>query len=104
MRSRLVHLVAGVAALATGSMAAPSWADPATEVLAGGCANCHGPGGRSPGPIPSIAGVPAAVLEAQLLAFRADQVPGTTVMTRLTKGFSEAELKILAAWFAGQKR
>jgi len=104
MRSRLVHSIGVVAALVAGSIAAPASADPATEVLAGGCANCHGPGGRSPGPIPPIAGVPAAVLEAQLLAFRADQVPGTTIMGRLTKGFSEAELKAVAAWFAGQQR
>jgi cytochrome c553 len=93
-------VIAALVALAAGSAVA----DPATALLAGGCANCHGPGGRSPGSIPGIAGVPAAVLEAQLLAFRGDQIPGTTVMNRIAKGFSEAELKALAAWYAAQPR
>jgi cytochrome subunit of sulfide dehydrogenase len=75
-----------------------------TIMLAGGCATCHGPDGRSPGEIPAIAGVPAEVLEGQLLAFRADEVPGTTVMTRIAKGFSPDELKALAAHFANQTR
>ena len=32
----------------------------AVQVLAGPCASCHGPDGRSPGAIPSIAGLPEA--------------------------------------------
>lgn len=70
-------------------------------VLAGSCANCHGPDGRSPGQIVSIAGLPEAVLLAQLKAFKSDTPPpGTTVMNRLAKGYTDEQLSALAAHFA----
>ena len=79
-------------------------ADAATAVLAGSCANCHGTDGRSPGPIPPIAGMPFAVLKAQLDSFRAGETQGATVMTRIAKGFTEAELQTLARHFADMKK
>jgi cytochrome subunit of sulfide dehydrogenase len=69
--------------------------------LAESCAACHGPDGRAEAGIPPLAGNPEAVMRAQLLAFRNDEIPGATVMPRLARGFSEEELKALAAWFAG---
>ncbi len=70
-------------------------------VLAGPCANCHGTDGRSPGGIPSIAGRPANVLSAQLKAYKAETPPpGTTIMNRLVKGYSDAQLDALAQHFA----
>jgi sulfide dehydrogenase cytochrome subunit len=70
-------------------------------VLAGPCANCHGPDGRSPGPIPSIAGRPEAALAEQLKAFKSDNPPpGTTVMGRLAKGYSDDQIAALAAHFS----
>lgn len=75
--------------------------DPATvQVLAGPCANCHGPDGRSPGAIPSIAGLPEDAAVRQMLAFRDDTDPSATVMPRLMKGFDEDEIRALARWFA----
>lgn len=75
--------------------------DPATvQVLAGPCANCHGPDGRSPGAIPSIAGLPEDAAVRQMLAFRDDADPSATVMPRLMKGFDEDEIRALARWFA----
>jgi cytochrome c553 len=71
-------------------------------VLAGSCANCHGTDGRSPGVIiPSIAGRPDAVLRDKLKAFKADTAPpGTTIMHRLVKGYSDEQLDSLAAYFS----
>lgn len=70
-------------------------------VLAGPCANCHGTDGRSPGQIVSIAGRPEAVLLAQLKAFKSDTPPpGTTIMNRLAKGYSDEQLSALAAHFS----
>jgi cytochrome subunit of sulfide dehydrogenase len=69
--------------------------------IAVNCANCHGTGGRLQTAIPSIAGKPESVLHAQLLAFRANGIPGATVMPRLVKGYSEEELVALARYFAG---
>lgn len=78
-------------------------ADATTELLAAGCANCHGPDGVSPGAMPTIAGASLDVLKATLLAFRNDEAAGTTVMVRLAKGFSEDELIALAEHFASLK-
>ena len=70
-------------------------------ILAGACANCHGTDGRSPGGIPSLAGRPASVLQAQLLAYKSESPPpGTTIMNRLAKGYSDSEIEALAQHFS----
>lgn len=81
---------------------APTTSHPSTQValMASSCANCHGTDGKLAGAIPAIANRPAGVLEAQLLAFKQDQQPNTTVMNRIAKGFSDEELKALAEYFA----
>lgn len=90
-------LLAGAAPLT--ATAAQSTFD--VTVLAGACANCHGTDGRSPGGIPSIAGRPESVLLGHLKAFRAETPPpGTTIMDRLTKGFSEQQIEALARHFS----
>jgi sulfide dehydrogenase cytochrome subunit len=72
------------------------------SILAGTCANCHGTDGRATGAIPSLAGRPASTLEALLRAYKSDSPPpGTTVMNRLAKGYSDEELAALARHFAG---
>ncbi|GAA0283956.1 c-type cytochrome [Rhodovulum strictum] len=70
------------------------------SVLAGVCANCHGPDGHSRGAIPGIAGKPYVAQLALLQAFKADSIPDTTVMNRLAKGYSDAELDALARHFS----
>lgn len=101
LRAALVAIAGGSMLLAaTAAVAAP---DPATALLAAGCANCHGPDGHSPGAMPTIGGASLDVLKAKLLAFRNDDAPGTTVMVRIAKGFSEAELMALAEHFASLK-
>lgn len=102
VRAACIAILAGAAMILP---AKPSVAaDAATSVLAGSCANCHGTDGRSPGPIPPIAGMPFAVLKAQLESFRAGETQGATVMTRIAKGFTEAELQTLARHFADMKK
>jgi cytochrome subunit of sulfide dehydrogenase len=73
-------------------------------VLAGPCANCHGTDGRTKGPIPSIAGRPAATIQAMLKAYKSDTPPpGTTIMNRLVKGYSDEQIEALAKYFAAIK-
>lgn len=74
------------------------------EVLAASCANCHGTDGHSSGAIPRIGGRPQTVLARQLRAFKAGTVDGTTVMTRIAKGYSDAQLDALARYFAERLR
>lgn len=91
-----------LAILALGIPVGATAAEVSTEVLAAGCAACHGPEGRSPGAIPGIAGMPYDKLADSLKAFQAGTAE-STVMTRLTKGFSDAELERLARYFAERK-
>lgn len=64
------------------------------------CANCHGIEGRREGPIPAIAGKPALLLASKLRDFKADKVANATVMPRLVKGLTEAEIDQVAAYFS----
>ncbi|MBM3567157.1 MAG: cytochrome c class I [Alphaproteobacteria bacterium] len=84
-----------------GPPAAPS-PMPAADVLAGPCYLCHGTQGRSPGAHQSIAGTPATTLAKALRDFRSGDKAGT-IMQRIAKGYSDAEIDVLAAYFAAQK-
>ena len=68
-----------------------------------GCYGCHGPGGTGAGGIPAIAGRDAAELRAQMLAFRANERPGT-IMGRIARGYTDAEIAALAEHFAQIRR
>jgi sulfide dehydrogenase cytochrome subunit len=73
-------------------------------VLAGPCANCHGTDGRTRGAIPPLAGRPAATISAMLKAYRNDPPPpGTTIMNRLVKSYSDEQIEALAKYFAAIK-
>ena len=70
------------------------------SVLAGSCANCHGPDGNGSAGIPPLRGLPESYLSARLLAFHEGMVADTTVMTRLMKGYDRPQIEALAKWFA----
>lgn len=69
--------------------------------LAATCAQCHGTDGRAPpgSAIATLAGMPAPYLVEQMTAFKNGVRPGT-VMPQLAKGFSDAQIVQLAAYFA----
>ena len=73
--------------------------------LAATCANCHGTDGRAAegAGVPGLAGMPRDYLAAQLKAFKAGTRPAT-VMHQLSKGFSDAQIEQMAAYFAAQKK
>ncbi|MCE8034014.1 MAG: c-type cytochrome [Halomonas sp.] len=70
------------------------------NLMASACANCHGTDGRLVGSVPTLAGRPAAVLEARLLAFKHNETTDATIMDRIAKGFTDEELAALAGHFA----
>jgi sulfide dehydrogenase cytochrome subunit len=85
------------AALLPGSAA---WADERGSQLAGACQGCHGAAGQGSEGIPLLAGNSTrAELEAMLKAFRANERPGT-VMGRIARGYSDAEIAALAQYYA----
>lgn len=75
------------------------------SVLAGTCANCHGPDGRAPqgSPLPGLRVHSADYLQQRLLAFKSGQVQDATVMTRLMKGYDTTQIQALAEWFAAKE-
>ena len=72
--------------------------------LAATCANCHGTDGRPRGDkIPPLAGMKADVMREALDDFRSGRQPGT-VMPQIAKGYTEAQLRLVAAYFAAQPK
>jgi cytochrome c553 len=70
--------------------------------LAATCANCHGTNGQALGAMAPLAGMPADRLLALLAGYRSGSTPAT-VMHQISKGYSEAQLKLIAEHFAAQK-
>ena len=75
------------------------------SALAATCANCHGTQGQavSNAAVPGLAGMPAAYLAEQMRAFRGGSRPAT-VMHQIAKGYNDAQIDALAAYFAAQPR
>lgn len=91
----LAALVAGVlvAADAAGAATAPPGAQ--------SCSGCHAMPARADAAIPALAGRGAdAIAEAMLGFQRGEGSP--TVMDRIARGFTEPEIRAIAAWIAGR--
>lgn len=71
--------------------------------LAATCANCHGTNGVSKGEVVSLAGLPAERIVASMAAFKAGSAPAT-VMHQIAKGYTDDQIKLVAAYFAAQKK
>ncbi len=81
----------------------PPQSSATVAVLAASCVSCHGPDGRSVTVIPSIAGQSEKRLLERLQAFKAGTAPDATIMTRLIKGYDDAQIRALARWFSEVK-
>ncbi len=70
---------------------------------ASACSGCH-PADRKVAiaAMPSLAGRNPAEIVAAMQAFRSGARP-STVMDRIAKGFSDAEVEAIAAWFGAQR-
>ncbi len=71
------------------------------SVLADACAACHGTDGKSPSTIPSIQGKSADYMRQRLMAFKSGEREGT-VMNRIAKGYSDAEIAAIATYLANK--
>ena len=75
----------------------------AVRGMAATCTHCHGTDGRSVGITPSLAGVDKGYMAQQMKDFKAGKRPGT-IMHQLAKGYTDAQIEQIAAYFAAQKR
>jgi cytochrome subunit of sulfide dehydrogenase len=75
------------------------------RALAATCANCHGTNGVAvpSANVPGLAGMPASYIVEQMKGFKSGARPAT-VMHQLAKGYSDAQIDQIAAYFAAQKR
>ncbi len=75
------------------------------RTLAATCSSCHGTDGHTVAgaAVPGLAGRPAAEVAGLLRAFkRGERSP--TVMHQIAKGYDDAQIDALAAYFAAQPR
>ena len=118
------HILAAlVISVMSFSFTSPVAADGASaEMLSNTCLGCHGPGGVSLGPAtPTISGMSEIYIIGAMLAYKYDNdedkveeiiesdpdfedveffARTSTVMNRISKGYSEAEIKLIAEHFA----
>jgi cytochrome c553 len=94
-----------IAVVATMMLAAPAFASGPIATgarLAATCTGCHGTNGATAGTaLPSLAGQSKEALLASLQAFKSGS-RSATIMTQITKGYSDEQLAQLAAFFAAQ--
>jgi cytochrome c553 len=84
--------------------AAPAAPAQEAQKLAAACAICHGTDGRpATKDLVPLAGLPREHIASQMRAFRDGQRPAT-VMHQIAKGYTDAQIDALAAWFSAQKR
>jgi sulfide dehydrogenase cytochrome subunit len=73
--------------------------DASSELIALVCNGCHGYDGVSQGAVPSLKGLPADYMVEAMREFRAERRPAT-IMGRIARGYSEAEIAGVARYFS----
>jgi len=66
------------------------------------CSGCHGTDGDSQGSAPSLQGEGAETLKKMLMDYKTDKRAGT-VMNRIAKGYSDAEIAAVSEYFSRLK-
>jgi sulfide dehydrogenase cytochrome subunit len=98
LATRIAIAAAMVAMACTGTHAA----SPEPPPGASSCSGCHPANAGVEAAMPRLAGRNAAELVAQMQAFRAGQLQ-PTVMDQIAKGFTDEEIRAIAAWYAQQR-
>lgn len=97
---------AALAALASALLAAAPAAfaqDPLlARNLAATCANCHGTNGNARGDMKPLAGLSAEKILAAVADYKSGAQPAT-IMHQISKGYTDDQIKLIAAFFAAQK-
>ena len=85
------------------SFAAPNVTDKGVAAMAANCAMCHGTRGRpAPGSsVAALAGRPAQDIVDAMKAFKEGKREAT-IMHQVAKGYSDAEIAAIAAYFTRQ--
>jgi cytochrome subunit of sulfide dehydrogenase len=90
------------AAIGVASIAAAVVASAEPPAGAVSCSGCHPASTRVMSPVPRLHGLEQAAIVRAMQDFRSGQ-RAATVMDRIAKGFTDAEIQAIAAWFATQR-
>jgi cytochrome subunit of sulfide dehydrogenase len=93
------RLVAGL--LAAGAGLAQAQDANLGRNLAATCANCHGTNGQARGDSKPLAGVSAEKIIAAIADYKSGAQPAT-IMHQISKGYTDDQIKLIAAYFAAQ--
>jgi cytochrome subunit of sulfide dehydrogenase len=96
----LPAFVAAVTVLLSVTAALAGSLDP--PVGASACSGCHPTSSAAEASVPALAGRDAQQIVTQMRAFRSGQ-RDATVMDRIAKGYSEAEIEAIANWYQAQR-
>lgn len=86
---------AAVALVLSAASAMAQSPEPNASLIAANCAVCHGAGGAGAGDIAKINDKTPAQIAESMRAFRDDKKP-STIMGRITKGYSDAQITAVA--------
>jgi cytochrome subunit of sulfide dehydrogenase len=95
-------LAFGVSSIANAKDAPKTLMGASGEALSNTCSGCHGTDGASGGPgTPSISGLSVAYFEELMKGFKTGDIP-STIMGRISKGYTEGEAKKMATFFGAK--
>ena len=100
MHKKTTLAIAGFVGLALSGIAGA--ADIHTQVIASTCMSCHGPGGKSVGAAPSIAGLDKDYFVKAMQDYKSGKRVGT-IMKKHAAGYTDAEFDAMGAYVAGLK-
>jgi cytochrome c553 len=96
LTGRILAAAIGIASIAAAAVAS---AEPPAGALS--CTGCHPASARVASPVRRLAGLDREAIVRAMQEFRSGQRPGT-VMDRIARGFTEDEIRAIAAWYAAQ--
>lgn len=105
MTSIKTWLLAGLGCASVGLVQAQDARSLQQQSLAATCSSCHGTEGRavSNAAVPGLAGMPAIYMVEQMKSFKSG-TRTVTVMNHIAKGYSDAQIDMLAAYFSALKK
>jgi cytochrome c553 len=92
----------GAAVIGFASIAAAGLASAEPPAGAASCSGCHATSARVATPVPRLVGLEREAIVKAMQEFRSG-VKAATVMDRIAKGFTDAEIQAIAAWYAAQR-
>ena len=104
MRKSMTYALAAGALFGLIGVSSAQASDAEASMLANTCNGCHGPDGVSQGPAaPTIAGMNKFYLVESMKAYKAGTNRPSTIMQRIAKGYTDAEIDKIAGFFASKE-